>query len=63
MDFEKLKTMKVLLNGLRRPNTEIFPGATVTEEIDVLIECVEFILDSFQPERLNPETPKGDAIV
>ncbi len=55
MDIEKLDTMKFLLKGLRREDTENLPSASVAEAIDLLIECVEFIFDSYQPESSKRE--------
>lgn len=48
MDLEKLKKMKLLLKELNRDATESSPSASVAEAIMVLIDCVDFIFDSYQ---------------
>lgn len=43
------------LKDLRRDTTQENPSASVFEAIDTLISICEFLLNSYQPERLNPE--------
>jgi hypothetical protein len=54
MDIERLKALNLALNKLYRLPREEDPGASVTEAIGTLIECMMFIFDSWESEHMKP---------
>jgi hypothetical protein len=50
MDIEKFKALNLALYQLYRVETEEDRGASVTEAIGTLIECMHFLFESWESE-------------